>query len=287
MQNLTGKTVVLTGASGGIGSYIARALAAAGATVVGVARNQNALDHLCAEVDALGGRGIGLAWDLQDLTSLSDLADAIEQQAGPVDVLINNAAIETFRPFQHYSRTDLQAITLTNLLAPMELCRLLLPGMIERRSGHIVNISSGAGKHGAPFNSVYSATKAALINWSEGLRLELTDDNIGVSVVCPGVTDAGMFHALEMEAPGDLKVTPPEVVANAVVTAIRQNQREVVIDGLTTKVFSVISQLSPRLSDRILQKVGIVAANRDCAQRQMAGAKTLSGAPPVPLPLER
>ena len=283
MQNLRGKTVVLTGAAGGIGVHIARSLAMAETTVVGVGRNLAALEHICTEINALGGRGISLSWDLQDLNSLTDLVSAIEQQAGPVDVLINNAAIEKFRPFQHYSREDLRAITLTNLMAPMELCRLMLPGMIDRRSGHIVNISSGAGKHGAPFNSVYSASKAALINWSEGLRLELADDNVGVSVVCPGVTDAGMFHALEIDAPGDLKVTPPEVVAEAVITAILQNQREVTLDGLTATVFSVISQLSPGLSDAILHKVGIVEANRSCAQQQMQRSKAFPGEPAQPV----
>ncbi|MEM8805639.1 MAG: SDR family NAD(P)-dependent oxidoreductase [Cyanobacteria bacterium P01_G01_bin.38] len=269
MKTFKGKAVVLTGASGGIGAYIARALAREGATVVGVARNQAALDKICAEVNTLGGKGLSLAYDLQNLAALSDLATQIRQGVGPVDVLINNAAIEKFRPFQDYSLDDLQAMTVTNLLAPMELSRLLLPAMIARKSGHIVNISSGAGKHGAPFNSVYSATKAALINWSEALRLELQDDQIGVSVVCPGVTDAGMFHALEIETSDALKITPPDVVADVVLNSIKQNRLEANLDGFTSKVFSVISQLSPRLSDTILQKVGIVEANYDCAQRQM------------------
>lgn len=276
MQTFNSKTVLLTGASGGIGAYIARALAKQGATVIGVARNQTALDQICAEVETLGGKGVNFIADLQNLTALADLTDQIREEVGPVDVLINNAAIERFRPFQAYSLEDLQAITVTNLLAPMELCRLLLPAMIARQSGHIVNISSGAGKHGAPFNSVYSATKAALINWSEGLRLELQDYQVGVSVICPGVTDAGMFHALETEAPRAMKVIPPEVVAEVVLSAVKHNSPEVNLDGLTSKVFSVISQLSPRLSDAILRKVGIVETNYDCAQRQMKAQQAKS-----------
>lgn len=268
MEVLADKVVVLTGAAGGIGAYIARALASEGATVAGVGRDRTKLDRIAAEVTDLGGKGIGVPFDLQNVSQLADLVAQIEREAGSVDVLINNAAIEKYRPFQDYSSDDLQAITATNLLAPMELCRLLLPSMLARQSGHIVNISSGAGKHGAPFNGIYSATKAALINWSEALRLEVQPHDVGVSVICPGVTDAGMFHALEMEAPEALKVTPPTVVADAVLTAIKQNSPEVNMDGLTSKVFAVISQLSPRLSDSILQKVGVVEANYDCAKRQ-------------------
>ncbi|MEO0768875.1 MAG: SDR family oxidoreductase [Cyanobacteria bacterium J06649_4] len=285
MKMLTHKTVLLTGAAGGIGTFIARALVMARARVVCVGRSREPLETLQAELVAAGGEAIALPFDLQNLEAIPAFVQTAERLAGPIDILINNAAIEKHRPFQNYSVADIQAITTTNQLAPMMLCQLLLPGMLERGKGHIVNISSGAGKRGAPFNSVYSATKAALNNWTEALRLELSDSPVNISLVCPGITDAGMFHALEMEAPESMKVTPPSEVADAILNAIVKNQPEVILDGITSKVFVALSQLSPQLGDRILHKVGIVEANRSCAQRLMKEESEKQQQPNVHSPL--
>lgn len=269
MKTLAHKTVLLTGAAGGIGTFIARALVRAEAKIVCVGRSQASLDALQAELVEAGGEAIILPFDLQDLDTIPTLIQRAEHLAGPIDILINNAAVEKHRPFQHYTLSDIQSIITTNQIAPMALCQSLLPGMLARGEGHIVNISSGAGKRGAPFNSVYSATKAALNNWTEALRLELSDTPVNISLVCPGITDAGMFHALETEAPESMKVTPPSEVADVVLKAILNNQPEVILDGITSKVFVALSQLSPQLGDRILRKVGIVEVNRRCAQRLM------------------
>lgn len=267
MKTLAQKTILLTGAAGGIGTFIARALVRAEAKVVCVGRSPDALSALAKDLKAKGGQAIAQPFDLQNIADMPAWLHSIEAQAGPVDVLINNAAIEKFRPFQDYSLADIQVMSSTNLLAPMALCRLLLPGMLARKTGHIVNISSGAGKRGAPYNSVYSATKAGLINWSDALRLELSDTPVNVSIVCPGITDAGMFHALDTEAPEGMVVTPPADVAEVVLQAILKNQPEIMLDGLTNRVFAAICQLSPQLGDRILHKVGIVETNRECAHR--------------------
>ncbi|NJM95805.1 MAG: SDR family NAD(P)-dependent oxidoreductase [Phormidesmis sp. RL_2_1] len=269
MTTLAHKTVLLTGAAGGIGRFIAKALVKAQANVVCVGRSPASLQALQAELTEMGGRAIALPFDLQNLEAMPTLIEDIERQLGPVDILINNAAVDKFRPFQDFALADIQTIGITNLFAPMALCRLLLPGMLARNTGHIVNISSGAGKRGAPFNSIYSATKAGLINWSEALRLELYKTSVNISVVCPGITDAGMFHALETEAPDGMKVTSPETVADVIIQAIQQNQPEVMLDGLTNKAFIALCQFSPQLGDKILHKVGIVETNRECAHRLM------------------
>ncbi|MEL6553188.1 MAG: SDR family NAD(P)-dependent oxidoreductase [Cyanobacteria bacterium J06621_11] len=277
MKTLVHKTVLLTGATGGIGQFIARALAQAGATVVCAGRSTARLEALKTEIEqAERGRAIACDFDLQNLEAIPNVIENIEQQVGPIDILINNAAVEKFRPFQSYRFDDIQAMTATNILAPMALCHQILPGMLARGNGHIVNISSGAGKRGAPFNSVYSATKAALINWSEALRLELANTPVNISVVCPGITDAGMFHALETEAPEGMNITPPVEVACVILQAIKQNQSEVMLDGLTNKVFIALCQFSPQLGDKILHKIGIVETNRDCAQRQIDKAQPSS-----------
>lgn len=268
MQQIAGKTVVLTGASGGIGAFIARALAKEGATVVSVSRSPAELDQISAEVNHLGGKGISIPFDLSKLTELSILVENIHHLAGAVDIVINNAAIEKFRPFQDYTLDDIQSILTLNLHAPMEFTRLLLPDMIERNSGHIVNIASGAGKKAAPFNSIYSASKAGLIMWSEAIRLELAQTDVGVSIICPGCTNAGMFLALDAPVPSGARVAEPTEVADVVIQAIKQNHKEVILDSLAVKVFYALSQLSPEFGDSMIQKAGVIERNRDCAQRQ-------------------
>lgn len=274
MKNIADKTVLLTGASGGIGAFIARALAIQGATVIGVSRSQGELEQICAEVDRLGGKGIAIPFDLSQLAELPILIEKIEAVTDRVDILINNAAIEKFRPFQNYGSEDIQSMLTLNLHAPMELTRLLLPGMLDRNSGHIVNISSGAGKKAAAYNSIYSASKAGLIAWSEAIRQELSDTEIGVSIICPGCTNAGMFLALDIPAPKGAKIAEPTEVADAVLQAIAQNQKEVILDSFTIKVFYALSQLFPEWGDSMIQKSGAIETNRNCAQKQMQ-AKSL------------
>lgn len=274
MKTIAGKTVLLTGASGGIGTFIARALAQQGATVIGVSRSHQGLEKISAEINATGGKAFSIPFDITKLAELPALVEKINKLAGQVDIVINNAAIEKFRPFQNYTSEDIQSILTLNLHAPMELTRLLLPSMIERNSGHIVNIASGAGKKAAPFNSVYSASKAGLIMWSEAMRYELSNTDVGVSIICPGCINAGMFLALDIPAPSGARITEPTELADIVIQAIKQNQKEVIMDSFAVKVFYALSQLSPEFGDSMIHKAGVIETNRNCAQKQMQ-AKSL------------
>jgi short-subunit dehydrogenase len=269
MKTIAGKTVVLTGASGGIGVFIARALAREQATVVGISRSQESLEQICAEVEIAGGRGISMTFDISKVEELSVLVRQIHELAGPIDILINNAAIEKFRPFQNYTTQGIQSILTTNLLAPMELTRLILPSMVARNSGHVVNIASGSGKKGAPYNSIYSASKAGLIMWTDSMRQELASTNVGVSVVCPGYTSAGMFLKFGSPAPKLARVSCPSEVANAVIRAIKLNQEEVIVDGFLTKLLFSNIQLFPKFGDRIYRWIGLTKLNQSCAENQM------------------
>lgn len=275
MKNIAGKTVLLTGASGGIGVFIARVLAREQATVVGVSRSKEGLDKICAEVEAAGGRGISIPFDIRKVEELSVLVQQINQLAGPIDILINNAAIEKYRPFQDYSLEDIQSILATNLLAAMELTRLVLPSMVHRNSGHIVNIASGSGKKGAPYNSIYSASKAGLLIWTDAMRQELASTNVGVSVICPGYTSAGMFLDFGLPAPSSARISKPTDVAIAVLRSIKQNQAEVILDGVLTKLLFVIAQLSPQFGDAIYRWVGLSKLNQTCAENQMRAGNFL------------
>lgn len=269
MKTIAGKVVLLTGASGGIGLFIARVLAKEQATVVSVSRSKEGLERICSEVEVAGGRGISIPFDISKLEELPSLVEQIHLLAGSIDILINNAAIEKYRPFQNYTLEDTQSILTTNLMAPIELTRLVLPSMMQQDSGHIVNIASLAGKKGAPYNSIYSASKAGLIMWSDAIRQELANTNVGVSVVCPGYTAAGMFLELGISPSSTARVAEPTEVANAVLQSIKQNQEEVILDGFFTKMLYAMTQLSPQFGDKVFQRLGVVERNQSSAEKQM------------------
>ena len=268
MTTVAGKTVVLTGASRGIGVFIARALAKKQATVVGISRSQEGLDKVCAEVNAMGGRGIGIPFDISDVEKLPVLLRQIEQLAGSVDIVINNAGIEIYRAFQDYSFADLQSILSINLLAAMELTRLVLPSMLHQGSGHIVNIASLASKKGHPYDSVYSASKAGLLMWSDAVRQELASTGVGISIICPGyISQQGMLADTGVPAPSLAGTSTPAEVAIAVLRAIEQNKAEVIVNGdlITenlTKLLFAIEQFFPRFGDAVNRWLGVTRLNQ-------------------------
>lgn len=280
MTSIAGKTVLLTGASGGIGAFIAHALAREQATVVGVARSTEGLNQVGAEVKASGGQWIALTFDISKVKELPVLVQQINQLTGSIDILINNAGIEIYRAFQDYSTTDLQSVLSTNLLAAMELSRLALPNMLARRDGHIVNIASLAAKKGHPYDSVYSASKAGLLMWSDAVRQELAKTGVGISVICPGyVSQQGVFANTHVPAPSLSGTSTPADVANAVVRAIKQNQAEVIVNkdpvtaGLTRLLFA-LWQLSPRFGDAVYQWIGVIKLNQMRVKNQMRMAQS-------------
>jgi short-subunit dehydrogenase len=265
---LAGKKILLTGASRGIGVYIARELAKQQATIVGVSRSAEELDLICEEISALGGKGIGITFDISNLEKLPNLVQKIEGLIGSVDIVINNAGIEIYKAFQDYSLADIQAVLSINLLAAMELTRLLLTKMLDRGSGHIVNIASLASKKGHPYDSIYSASKAGLLMWNHALRQELAGTGVGISAICPGyVSGTGMLVDSAIPAPVLAGVSNPENVARAVVRAILQNKAEIIInnnpitEGIT-KLLLVIEQFFPRFGDSVNRWMGITKLNQ-------------------------
>ena len=268
MAAIAGKTIVLTGASRGIGASIARALAREKATVVCVSRSESKLAEICSEIDDLGGKGISLPFNLARIENLSLLIEAIEQQIGAIDILINNAGIEIYRAFNDYTLAELQSVLSTNLIAAMELTRSVLPSMLDRRSGQIINMASLAGKKGAAYNSIYSASKGGLVMWSDALRQELTGTGVSVSTICPGyVSGEGMTANSGVPIPSLAGMSTLEAVTKATLKAIAQNQAEVIVNQdliteITTKLLFAIGQFSPRTSDFLYRKLGIAQSNQ-------------------------
>lgn len=285
MTELKEKTVLITGASRGIGSFIAKECARRGARVVGVARDRTKLATLQSRLSASGTKCFVFAWDLSMLETLPALIEQIEQTAGTIDVLINNAGIERYRAFQDYSLTDLQDVISVNLLAAMELSRLLLPGMLLRKSGHIVNLASTAAKKGHPFDSAYSASKAGLLMWSDALRQELNSSGVKVSAICPGyVEQCGMMADTGIDAPRWAGATTPVKVAQKTVDAIAHNTPEVIIakDALSAAINKVLFaswQFFPQWGDYLYRAIGIPQLNQ-----QRIAATTADSTATEPLP---
>ncbi|MBE9049844.1 SDR family NAD(P)-dependent oxidoreductase [Nostocales cyanobacterium LEGE 11386] len=272
MTFLKGKTVLLTGASRGLGVYIARNLAKEQATIVGVSRSKLGLDRVCEQIKAVGGKWISIPFDMTNVAELSTLATQINEVASPVDILINNAGIEIYRNFVDYSLEEMQSIVSTNLLAAMEITRLLLPSMLERGSGHIVNIASVAGKKGVAYNSVYSASKAGLILWTDAIRQELAGTDVNISTICPGyVSKVGMTVNTRIPVPQLAGISTPIQVANAVIKSLKQNQAEVIVNqspitASLTKLMFATGQIYPEFVDIIYRLIGVVKLNQSRAE---------------------
>ncbi len=268
MTTITGKTVLLTGASRGIGVYIARALAKEQATIIGIARSHDTLNQVCTELRDLGCNFIPIAFDISKLEELPTLLEKVSQYTEKVDILINNAGIELYRAFQDYSTEEVQSVISTNLLAPIELSRLFLPNMLKQKSGHIVNIASLAAKKGHPYDSIYSASKAGLLMWSDAVRQELVSSGVQFSTICPGyISEQGMLANTNVGAPSLSGTSKPEAVAKAVVKAIKQNQVEAIVnkDLITeyfTKLLFALWQFFPRFGDAIYRWIGVIHLNQ-------------------------
>jgi short-subunit dehydrogenase len=220
-MRLEGTTALVTGASSGIGRATARALARRGVSVKLTGRDPMALDAVASDAG-----GIWLAADL----SRAEEADRVAEWAEPIDILVNNAGIGWAGPLSAIPLERAEEMVRVNLLAPIRLIGLMLPGMIERERGHLVTIASIAGHVGVGWEAVYSATKAGVIALSESVRVETRGQGIGVSVVSPGPVDTAFFeragHPYERRVP---RMVSPERVARWVVRAVRYELAQVFV----------------------------------------------------------
>src|SRR5882757_106058 len=232
-MELRGKRVLITGASRGIGESLAHSFADAGAVVALVARNQDALEALAA---ALGGTAHSA--DLSDPTQVAALVPRVEDEAGQIDVLGNNAGIENPGSFIDAPEDEMRQVTQVNYLAPAELCRQAIPRMLRRGSGHIVNVSSMAGCSVAPGLVTYSASKAALSHFTAGLRADLRGLSIGTTLVELGPIPTDMLaQGYDYEPTGKafqrayrlrfMVDVPREKVSREVVKAVQKGRRHV------------------------------------------------------------
>jgi short-subunit dehydrogenase len=245
-MELRAKKVLLTGGTGGLGRAIAQALAARGATLVLSSRKQRELAELAASLPGEGHRSI-----VADL-AVGGAADRLVVDAGEVDVLVANAGLPASGRLEGFSLEEVERAVRVNLETPIRMTRALLPAMRERGSGHIVLISSLAGKAAAPRSSLYSATKFGLRGFALCLRQDLRGSGIGVSVVMPGfVRDAGMFADSGSKPPPGLGTASPGEVGDAVVTAIERDRGEVAVAPLSQRLAAGFAHRRPHLAARL------------------------------------
>jgi len=270
MKELHGRNALVTGASGGIGAYIARALARARMNVVITGRREDALRSLAAELRQLGVSAEPLTADLFEREQVESLVDRASDAIGPIDVLVNNAGIEDAAAFTLMTPDELRSMIDLNLTAPMLLARAALPGMLERRRGHIVFISSVSGKFGTAYEAPYAATKAALVALTHSLRAEYLNAPVGFSAVCPGfVAGDGMYQRMvEGGFRSNLLLghTKIEKVAERVVVAIRDDRPELIESGRPLRPLLALGQIAPRLVELGVARVGLTDLFRGVAR---------------------
>lgn len=260
-MEIKGSTTLLTGATGGIGSAIARRLAAEGSTLILTDLDQASLDTLAASLPGAGH--VAIAADLSSRKTGRTLVAKAEEAGGPIDILINNAGMERTAVFHELDPDTLDQILKVNLRAPMLLTQAAIPGMLERGRGHVVLMASTAGLAGPACLEPYSAGKAALVRFAESLRGTYRDSPLGFSAICPGFTKGGGMFT-RMRAKGNkpnplLGSTTVDEVAATVSRAITDDLPLVVSNNRPVRPLTLLTTATPRLAGRAIELSG---ANR-------------------------
>lgn len=248
-MNIQGRTVLLTGASGGIGQVIARTLYARGAHLLVNGRNKDSLERLCAE--QLGERAEPVVADLAEPAQVARLAE----RAADVDILVAGAGLPASGPIDWFAPVEIDRAIQVNLHAPIQLARAMVPAMKQRDEGHLVFVSSLLGRVTRPSAALYSATKFGLRGFGLGLRDDLYQTGVGVSNVLPGlIGDAGMYADTGIGLAPGTPTSSSQEVADAVVRAIERNEAEIVVAPAKLRLGSLIVTLAPGFGAKIMRR---------------------------------
>ncbi|WP_242918941.1 3-ketoacyl-ACP reductase [Pontibacter liquoris] len=225
METLTGKKALVTGAGKGLGRAIAIALAKEGVDVALLARTESQLQEVAEQVRKQGVKATVVVADVADMEAVNAAVAQAKSELGPIDILINNAGIASFGKFMELEPAEWENILRVNVLGVYFVTRALLPDMIERQTGDIINISSTAGKGGNAVTSAYSASKFALIGLSESLMQEVRKHNIRVSTLVPSTVATDLSIDLKLTDGNPDKVMQPDDFAEFIIAQLKLNRR--------------------------------------------------------------
>lgn len=220
-MEIRGSIAVVTGASSGIGRATALALAKSGAHVVVAARREEKLRELESFIEENGGKATSVACDVTRPEDLRRLAAVVREGLGRCDILVNSAGIPAGASFEDLTYERIEEVVATNLTSVLLATKAFLPMMLKRRRGHIVNISSIAGRHAVPGAAIYSATKHAVVAFSESMNHETSRDGVLITAICPGFVDTEGFPQKDLP---DAIIIPMKVVTRAIMRTIERGR---------------------------------------------------------------
>ncbi|MDR7371140.1 3-ketoacyl-ACP reductase [Flavobacterium aquidurense] len=225
MTDLKNKNALITGAGKGIGKAIAIALAKEGVNVILVSRTQTDIDQLADEASNLGVKSLALAADVSDINSVNSAVEKALAKFKTIDILINSAGIASFGKFMELEPADWEKIIQVNLMGTYYTTRAVIPNMIERQTGDIINISSTAGLNGNALTSAYSASKFAVLGLTDSLMQEMRKHNIRVSALTPSTVATDMAKDLNLTDGNPEKVMQSEDIAELLIAQLKLNRR--------------------------------------------------------------
>jgi short-subunit dehydrogenase len=260
-MQIAGSTVLLTGATGGLGHAIARALSQRGAKLILTGRRAEVLEPLATE---LGARSIAV--DLSD----RDDVERLLADAGEVDILVANAALPATGTLDSFSVEEIDRALEVNLRAPIIMAKALIPAMVARGQGHLLFMSSLSGKAATPNSALYNASKFGLRGFASALRADLRPSGVGVSTVLPGfIRDAGMFADANVKLPPGIGTRTPQNVADACVVAIERNRAEIDVAPFPLRASTVLASVAPELAAKMARRLG----SEDITRQMQAGQR--------------
>lgn len=232
-MNFKGKIILITGASSGIGRSTAILLAKRGAKLILISRNKEKLDHLSSELQNFNVPTYFYECDVSDKSQVNKISKLILEKFGSVDILINNAGFGIFGPVSKLTTEEIESQMATNYFGMIYFIKNFLPAMINKKSGHIVNVASVAASFGLPGMASYCASKFAMLGFSEGLKHEIKGTGVGITVVSPIMVKTNFFdHPSFQNIP---KYSPisisPETVAKAILRAANSPRLEIIVPG--------------------------------------------------------